>query len=299
MSDTSMPDALTPDASMPDTTMPMPDEPTEPRPRQAQRSDLDISALQGALARRTIGSRIYHYDAIGSTMDEARRLAAAGAPEGAVVIAEEQTAGRGRFQRAWVSPRGENLSFSVILMPRASQLPYMNMAATLAVARTVAEVADAAGTPLQPSIKWPNDVRVGGLKISGILIETAIAQDDAVTAIVGIGLNVNFDPSLYPEIADISTSLYRETGERRNRTPTLRALLAHFDDAYAVVRGGGSLAPDWAALLDTTGQHVRLRWQDAIIEGVAEGVDEQGNLLVRRADGSLYIAAAGEVTSQT
>ena len=256
-------------------------------------TDLDIPALENALAHRIIGHRVHHYDMIGSTMDEARRLASEGALEGTVVIAEEQTAGRGRFNRAWVSPRGENLSFSVILTPPASDLPYMNMAATLAVARTVADFADA-----QPTIKWPNDVRLGGLKISGILIETAIESEDAVCAIIGIGVNVNFDPSLYKEIADISTSLYRETGQRRNRTPVLRTLLEHFDDAYAAVRAGKSLTSDWSAMLDTLGRTVSLRSQHDTIEGIAESVDEQGNLLVRQADGSLYTATAGEVTSQ-
>lgn len=260
---------------------------------KAAPTDLDTPALESALARRIIGRRIHHYDLIGSTMDEAWRLAAEGAVEGTVVIAEEQTAGRGRFNRAWVSPRGENLSFSVILLPPASQLPYMNMAATLAVARTVADCAN-----LQPTIKWPNDVRVGGLKISGILIETSIESEDAVCSIIGIGVNVNFDPSLYAEIADISTSLYRETGQRRNRTPVLRALLEHFDDAYAAVRAGKSLTSDWSAMLDTLGRVVSLRSQHETIEGVAESVDEQGNLLVRLADGTLHTATAGEVTSQ-
>ncbi len=261
--------------------------------RTASTTDLDIPALEGALAHRTIGHCIHHYDIIGSTMDEARRLASEGAAEGTVVITEEQTAGRGRFNRAWVSPRGENLSFSVILTPPASQLPYMNMAATLAVARTVADCAN-----LQPTIKWPNDVRVGGLKISGILIETAIESEDAVCAIIGIGVNVNFDPSLYDEIANISTSLYRETGQRRNRTPVLCTLLEHFDDTYAAVRTGKSLTADWSSMLDTLGRTVTLRSQHEVIEGVAESVDEQGNLLVRRADGNLYTATAGEVTSQ-
>ena len=256
-------------------------------------TDLDIPALESALAHRIVGRRIHHYDKIGSTMDEARLLACAGAAEGAVVITEEQTAGRGRFNRAWVSPRGENLSFSVILTPPAGQLPYMNMAATLAVARTVADCAN-----LKPTIKWPNDVRVGDLKISGILIETAIESEDAVCSIVGIGVNVNFDPSLYAEIADISTSLYRETGQRRNRTPVLRTLLERFDDAYAAVRAGKSITADWSAMLDTLGRTVSMRAQHQIVEGVAEAVDEQGNLLVRQADGSLYTATAGEVTSQ-
>ena len=262
-------------------------------PDSTPTTDLDIPDLEGALAYRIIGHRIHHYDTIGSTMDEARRLASEGAGEGTVVIAEEQTAGRGRFNRAWVSPRGENLSFSVILTPPANQLPYMNMAATLAVARTVADTAG-----LKPTIKWPNDVRVGGLKISGILIETAIESEDAVCAIIGIGVNVNFDPSLHAEIAGISTSLYRETEQRRNRTPVLRVLLEHFNDAYASVRAGKSLTAEWSAMLDTLGRTVILSSQHDTIEGIAESVDEQGNLLVRQPDGSLYTATAGEVTSQ-
>ena len=262
----------------------------------APATDLDIPAIERALAGGVIGSRIHHYDALGSTMDEARQLAQQGAPEGAVVIAEEQTAGRGRFNRAWVSPRGENLSFSVILAPPAAQLPYMNMAAALAVARMLRDEAN-----LRPTIKWPNDVRVGGNKIAGILIETGISPGGGVCAIVGIGVNINLDPERHPEIAAISTSVYRETRLKRNRTPALQTLLAHFDDAYARVRRGdaASIAAEWAALLDTLGSAVTLRRGDEIITGVAERVDPRGNLLIRLPDATLHTATAGEVTSQT
>lgn len=259
-------------------------------------SDLAIPAIRRALSGGVIGSRIHHYDALGSTMDEARRLSQLGAPEGAVVIAEEQTAGRGRFNRAWVSPRGENLSFSVILTPPAAQLPYMNMAAALAVARMLRDEAD-----LRPTIKWPNDIRVGGRKIAGILIETGISPAGGVCAIVGIGVNINFDPALHPEIAAISTSVYRETHIKRNRAPALQTLLAHFDAAYARLRLGHAapIAAEWSALLDTLGHSVTLRRGDDLIHGIAERVDPRGNLLIRLPDGSLHTAAAGEVTSQT
>ena len=261
--------------------------------RSMSSTDLDIDLLQQALAAGVIGRQIHHYDTLGSTMDETRRLAEAGSEEGTVVIAEEQTAGRGRFNRAWISPRGQNLSFSVLLRPTSEQLPFMNMAATLAVARTVTDVAD-----LSPTIKWPNDVRVGSLKISGILIETAIEENKVHHAVVGIGLNVNFDPSKYEEIADISTSLYRETSRMHSRTEVLQRLLKHFDELYATVRRGESLVPIWEQQLDTLGKWVRLGWQDSIVEGRAEAVDEQGNLILRLADGSSFTATAGEVTSQ-
>ena len=265
-----------------------------PAPDSAPQSDLAIPAIRRALSGGVIGSRIHHYDALGSTMDEARRLAQLGAPEGAVVIAEEQTAGRGRFNRAWVSPRGENLSFSVILTPPAARLPYMNMAAALAVAYMLRDEAD-----LRPTIKWPNDIRVGGRKIAGILIETGISPGGGVCAIVGIGVNINFDPALHPEIAAISTSLYRETHIKRNRTPALQTLLEHFNIAYARLRRGHSLTPEWSALLDTLGASITLRRGDDLIHGIAERVDPRGNLLIRLPDGSLHTATAGEVTSQT
>ena len=255
--------------------------------------DLDIDLLSRSLAGRTVGCRVLHYDTLGSTMDEARSLAERGEPEGPVVVVEEQTAGRGRFDRAWVSPRGQNLSFSVVLRPTAAQLPYVNMAATLAIARCVTEI-----TGHEAGIKWPNDVRINGRKVSGILIETAMAGRDLDHAIVGIGLNVNFDPAQYPEIASTATSLYRETGETRDRGEVLGRVLIEFDDLYRAVRAGKSLTNDWAAMLETLGRTVQVRWKERVIEGWAESVDDQGNLVLVGADGVTTTVAAGEVTLQ-
>ena len=255
--------------------------------------DLDIDLLSRSLAGRTVGCRVLHYDTLGSTMDEARSLAERGEPEGTVVVVEEQTAGRGRFDRAWVSPRSQNLSFSLVLRPTAAQLPYVNMAATLAIARCVTEI-----TGLPAAIKWPNDVRISGRKISGILIETAMAGRDLDHAIVGIGVNVNFDPAEHPEIASTATSLYRETGQKTDRTGVLRLVLEHLDDLYSEVRSGKSLTDDWAAMLETLGRTVQVRWKERVIEGRAEAVDDQGNLVLVGADGVTTTVTAGEVTLQ-
>ena len=226
-------------------------------------------------------------------MDELRSLADKGAAEGTVVVAEEQTAGRGRFNRTWVSPRGQNISFSVLLRPTLLQLPYVNMAATLAVRRAVLEV-----TGLAPRIKWPNDVRIDGRKLSGILIETAMEGQSVRHAIVGIGVNVNFDPAQFPEITEIATSIFRETGREADRTRVLQLVLEAFDDLYRDVRSGRSLTDDWAAQLETLGRMVEVRWREKAVEGRAEAVDEQGNLLLTLADGSPFTAVAGEVTLQ-
>lgn len=256
-------------------------------------TDLDSPYLRQALAGRLVGCAILHYDLVGSTMDETARLAEDGSPEGTVVIAEEQTAGRGRFNRPWVSPRGQNISFSVLLSPTSAQLKYMNMAAALAVLRAIKDLAG-----LAPSIKWPNDVRIQGRKISGILIETAMDGDKVRYAIAGIGVNVNFDPSLFPGIAATATSLLRETGRKADRTSVLKSVLEHLDDLYRAVKGGKSLTADWAAQLETLGRHVQVSWRSQLVEGRAESVDEQGNLVLVRPDGSRFTAVAGEVTLQ-
>ena len=255
---------------------------------------LDTARVSRALSHRVIGSRIVHYRIVDSTMDEARELAEAGAAEGAIVVAEEQSAGRGRFDRAWVSPRSQNLHLTALLRPTTAQLPFVNMAATLATAHAASRFCDA-----QAKVKWPNDVRVGGRKIAGILIETATSGQSLGYALVGIGLNVNFDPSDHPEIADLATSIRRETGLPADRSSVLETLLARFDNLYAEVRRGESLTHRWAATLETLGRQVRLSWQGNTVEGRAESVDERGNLVLRLADGSAFTAVAGEVTSQT
>ena len=257
-------------------------------------SELDVDLLRRMLAGRTLGCRVAHYDTLTSTMDEARSLAEQGEPDGTVVVVEEQTAGRGRFDRVWVSPRSQNLSFSAVLRPTLAQLPYVNMAATLAVARCVAEV-----TKRPATIKWPNDVRIRGLKISGILIETAMAGAQVDHAIVGIGVNVNLDPAAHPEIASTATSLYRETGQKRDRTEVLGSVLTELDDLYGTVRSGESLTDEWSAMLDTLGRTVRVRWKERVLEGRAEAVDDQGNLVLVGTDGTSTTVTAGEVTLQT
>ncbi len=256
-------------------------------------ADFDIDALRVAMGGRLVGRRLVYHERVTSTMDEAGRLAEEGEPEGTVIIAEDQTAARGRFERRWVSPPGENLYFSVVLKPALDQLPYANMAAALAVARAVSSIGG-----LRPTIKWPNDVRINDRKLSGILVEAELESREVPFAVVGVGLNVNFDPSRYPEIAATATSIYRETGKRTDRTLVLRTVLEHLDDLYGGVKNGLSLTADWAAMLDTLGRDVEVRWKDSVVKGRADSVDDQGSLVLTRPDGSTFKATAGEVTLQ-
>ena len=254
-------------------------------------TDLEIETLRHLFSERIVGSQLLHYDLLGSTMDETRDLARQGAQDGTVVIAEEQAEARGRFNRPWVSPRGQNLNFSVLLRPTPPQLPYVNMAATLAVATAVTRFT---GAPT--SVKWPNDVLVRGRKVSGVLIEAEVVAGEIGHAVVGIGVNVNFDPSQFPEIASIATSILRETGERADRTTVLHLVLEELDDLYRDVKGGRSLTKDWASVLDTLGRDIQVRWGERVEEGRAESVDEGGNLLLVKADGTTFTAVAGDVT---
>jgi len=256
-------------------------------------SDLDIEALRAKGSGRLVGNRVLFYESLGSTMDEAGRLAERDEAEGTVVLAERQTRGRGRFDRRWTSPGGAGLLFSVVLRPNSVQLPFVNMAATLAVSSAIAEV-----TGLSTSIKWPNDVRVGGRKVSGILIETAVESGEPRHAVLGVGINVNLALGRFPEIAETATSLYRETGQHVSRTAVLMAFLDRLDTLYGVVKAGESLTQRWAAQLETLGRSVTVRWGERVVEGQAFDVDDVGNLWVARPDGSSVKLLAGEVTSQ-
>ena len=282
--------------------------------------ELDVDRLSNQLSGCTVGREIHLFKTLESTMDEAKRMAEDGALEGAVVIAEEQTAGRGRFDRSWVSDPGKDLLFSVVFRPDATQAPYINMASALSICSTVDQVAGLATT-----IKWPNDVKLAGRKVSGILVESTVSPSTrsrtdgrsvrALTfglspaggeiqregydhTILGVGLNVNSNPASVPEIAGTATSMYRETGIRFDRTDTLIQVLRELDRRYSLIMAGQSMRQEWASRLETLGRNVVVRWQDSEEEGTATGVDEMGNLILTRADGTTKSVVAGEVTFQ-
>ena len=255
--------------------------------------------LRNGLYTRVIGKSLVYFRRLSSTMDEAARLAQDGAEEGTVVLAEEQTAGRGRFQRTWVSEPG-NLYLSVVLRPSLEELRYLGVIPGLAVARAITKA-----TGLRTTIKWPNDVRVSGRKVSGILVESALEADIVKYAVLGVGVNVALNPAVIDELADIATSLNVETGKPIDREALLGHLLQEIDRLYQVIRESvgrdkGSLdrvTGEWRALLETLGRQVEVRWQNEVYHGYAEDVDEVGNLRLRLGDGTLATLPAGEVTS--
>ncbi len=237
-----------------------------------------------------IGCAIHRYDTVGSTNDIARTLASEGAAEGTVVVAAEQTSGKGSRGRTWVSPLGSNLLMSVVLQPNLphERLGELAFVAAVAIAGTIR-----ANLGLDARIKWPNDVRVQGKKIAGIMIETA---GDAV--VLGIGLNLNW-VELPKEIVETATSAAIELGREVDLEDVLKSLLADLDIAYSVfrARGFGRTLEEWRKLEETTGRTVTVALGDGkAISGKAAGVDDTGALIVETDADELRVVSAATVT---
>ena len=256
-----------------------------------RQDDLSPSALSRELKTKLIGRNILYHPKVSSTMDIAKQAARDGAAEGTVVVADHQTAGRGRLNREWLAPLGSSLLLSIILYPKQEHLPRLTMVACLAVAQSIEKV-----TGLKPAIKWPNDVLIKGRKVSGILSEANLSGDSISYAIVGIALNVNLDVTAIPEIAETATSLRMELDRKVSRLKILAALLGEFESLYAALCSGEPIHLQWQQRLETLGKKVTVRCGDEVQQGYAESVDEVGNLLLRHDDGSLSTIAAGDVT---
>jgi BirA family biotin operon repressor/biotin-[acetyl-CoA-carboxylase] ligase len=229
-----------------------------------------------------------------STNDEAKRAAREGAPHGATWVAEEQSAGRGRQGRSWVSARGENLLFSVLLRVTCppARLPPVALVAGLAVRDAVARAAPA----VEVRIKWPNDVLVGPRKIAGVLVEAVTVGSRVEAVVVGVGVNVHV--RAFPEdLAGRATSIALAAGNPPDRGAVLADVLASLDrDVHVVLaRGLGLLRARLDEADALRGRRVRNEGGDWSDEGTAAGIDDEGRLLVRRDDGVLARWSAGEV----
>jgi BirA family transcriptional regulator, biotin operon repressor / biotin---[acetyl-CoA-carboxylase] ligase len=252
--------------------------------------ELSVSLVKKTLSTRFIGQKIVYYPILASTMETAREKARQGTADGTVVIAGEQTAGKGRLQRNWVSPGG-NIALSIILYPEAANLPYLIMIASLAAASAIESV-----TGIRTQIKWPNDILIRGKKTAGILIENALKGDRVAYAIVGIGINAALQPGEFKDIAATATSLEAETGIRVSREAVISGLLTEFERLYSELPEADIIFKVWRGRLITLGQPVTATWGEKKINGIAECVDESGALMIRLSDGALTKVVAGDVT---
>ena len=253
-------------------------------------NSLSPASITDNLQTRFIGQKVIYYPRLTSTMDVARKEAQRGATEGTVVIADEQTAGKGRIKRAWLSPRG-SIALSIILHPEVSYLPSLIMLASLAVVHSIKTV-----TGLESQIKWPNDVLINGKKVCGILIENDVRGDRVVYAIIGIGINLNFKLSDFPEILSTATSLADELGRYVSRADMIRCLLAETERLYSALPDAESTYQEWRDRLETLGRKVQVKSGQTRLEGIAKSVARDGSLLLRHSNGSSTKIVTGDVS---
>ena len=247
-------------------------------------------SIGAGLDTEFIGKRILYFPRLPSTMDTARREAGKGAAAGTVIIAGEQTAGRGRVKRRWLSPPG-NIALSVILYPDVASLPYLVMIASLAVVRSIKVI-----TGLKASIKWPNDVLLAGKKVSGILIENEIGGSKTARAIIGIGININIDESIIEGSTLAVTSLEKEMKKVVSKSDLLKNLLTEMERLYRLLPEGGSIFREWRDNLATLGKRVTVTLPEGNLEGTAESVYESGSLTLRLDDGGYTRIVVGDIT---
>jgi BirA family biotin operon repressor/biotin-[acetyl-CoA-carboxylase] ligase len=268
--------------------------------------NLSPRAIRAGLRTQYIGQTIYYWPAIGSTNDELKRLADERVPEGTLAITDEQLAGRGRLKRRWIAPAGTSLLASLLFRPTflaPTQAQQLTMICSLAAADAVTEV-----TGLQPALKWPNDLLLDGKKLAGILTELGFggqnhpASPMLAWVIVGLGLNVNVDFTSealrndWPDLSDTAISLAMTLRQPVSRLQLLQSYLAGVEARNDALRAGHSPHQEWAARLATLRQRVTISAPEAVYQGVAEGVDETGALLLRQTNGEVVRILTGDVT---
>lgn len=250
-----------------------------------------------------IGSNIYLFDKLTSTNDKAHELAKAGATEGTVVIAESQTSGKGRRGRGWFSPPGRNIYTSIILRPSISPeaAPRLTLVAAVALCEAIMESLKAFGVH-SAGIKWPNDILIDKKKCAGILTEMKVNSDGLDFVVIGIGINVNMDLCDIPEeLKNYATSLSIEAGDILSREGILQSLYSKIENWYKRYLSEGFLPikERWEVLSAIKGAFVRAASSTGSLhsyeEGQALGLDDEGELLIRKDDGTVIAVRTGDI----
>ena len=270
---------------------------------------LSAVAVEQVLTTRRLGRPTFYYGSVGSTNDVAHRRAAGGAPEGLLVLAEEQTAGRGRQDHKWWAPPGSSLLMSLLLRPSlpAGGAGQLTMCLGLGAIEGIEAI-----TGLRPALKWPNDLLLDDRKLAGMLGELSLDGPRIDYAVLGLGLNVNLDfAAAYEEgsaqgsgasgvpanVVATATSLQMALGHPVDRLPLLAAILARSEAWYDHLLAGAPVHQAWSERLATLGQRIRVVLASSVIEGIAAGASPEGALLVRTDDGKVETIWAGDVSA--
>lgn len=249
-------------------------------------------SLKKKLSKLNIGG-LRHFDSIGSTNDEALAWAASGAPDFSLVVADEQTRGRGRLDRKWFTPKGCGLAVSLILRPPAFHFPHLSRTVGLA-ALSIADSCSELG--LKPQIKWPNDILLNGKKAAGILIETVWAGDEVDSLVVGMGVNIQKASVPPAELLQFpAISIEDELGKR---TPAREEILFNILNSFLRWRekiGSDELIQAWEGMLAFRGEQVQVTG-DPPSFGELLGLESDGSLHLRDANGKSMIIRYGDVS---
>lgn len=268
--------------------------------RLVEHCDADLFSkieIEDKLETAWLGRPLVFHKETGSTNIDAKALAERGEASGAVVVADMQTAGRGRLGRGWAAPAGKNIYMTLMLRPDCP--PNKASALTLVMAIAVYEALCELISKEQCGIKWPNDIVVNGKKICGILTEMSAELDQIHYVVIGAGINVNQE-TFAPEIQETATSLYVERQKQSNRAALAARVLYYFEKNYAVFEKSwdlSALADKYNEFLVNRGREVRVLDPKGAYDGIARGINEKGELLVeRKSDGQIMQVYAGEVS---
>jgi BirA family biotin operon repressor/biotin-[acetyl-CoA-carboxylase] ligase len=264
-------------------------------------------AIQRRLNTLIIGKEIEVRSQVDSTNDLVREAGRRGAPEGLVVIAEEQVRGRGRLGRTWVAPPGSSILCSVLLRPRFSpqQAFYLTIATSLAILRGIRRTDDGrrttggvGGSPVVRSeIKWPNDVLLNGRKVSGVLCESEFSGGDWAFAVVGFGINANLPSDSFGDLSDRATSISAELGHEVSRAVLVARVLTELEACYLAMQNGQfhSIYASWVSSLETLGRQVSVDYGQEQLTGQALRVDPDGSLVIKTPEGLEISVLAGDI----
>lgn len=243
-----------------------------------------------------LGKTIVHKESTTTTQRIAHELALDGATHGTVVIADEQTKGKGRIDRTWYSKKGEGIWMSIILRPNL--LPFLAPQLTLLTATVLANVLDH-DAKANPQIKWPNDILINGKKIAGILTEMQAEQDQVLYVIIGIGININQTKASLPEaIQEKATSLRIETGKKWDMLPLMQQILETFEEKYNQYMDHGFkyVKQTWEDYGFRMNERLKIKLGNKTEEGIFLGIAEDGALLAKKDDGSIEKVYSGEIS---
>ena len=249
--------------------------------------------IERNLSTKYIAHNIHFYQEVTSTNDIAKKFVDNDAPEGTVIIAEQQTAGRSRSKNDWASPEG-GIWMTLILKPEVTLLEAskLTIVTGVAIAKTLHDKFN-----LDAGIKWPNDIMIGNKKICGILTEAVTDYDDLKAVLIGVGIDVNINQSDLPDdLQDITTTVSEESTEEIKRAEIMKVFFSIFEELYEEFKNGQfkHIIGEWRRLSSTTGNRVKVYKDGKAMLADAVGIDNQGALIVELDDGSLEKIISGE-----